>query len=574
MKKQLISASLLALSGLAYGQFLPVGAGSSTNIYRDGQTGFGMNAAPMINKVEIETSTPEDGLMITQTSSGIHGTKGSAALFLNNVTGHKWALFSTGQGNNIGGDHFDIVDYGATPFSNPQNRFFIHGTTGQIGVGTTSPSNKLHISTSTATDDGIHVTQTGSGSGSLYLNNTSTGGKNWALLSTGSGHGLGGGNFGIYDMTTGVDRIFIRSNGNIGIGTTNPTASKLLVQGSPVAIQADAAYYIATASGYIGVSGNGVSNVNTSGWAMGVKGFATGSKENYGGYFSSNGASAGVSSFGVCAEVFNPTLGSTNYGIYSTVGGNGNLGLGPNWAGYFNGDVFTTTGYYPSDRRIKKNIEPIVNSLSIINNLNPVNYNFDVEANPDLNLPGVKQYGFISQEVKEILPELTRLAINPAKYDEKGMEVYPSKEILSLNYDGFIAILAKGMQEQQQIIEAQNKKINALQEQVNSLASSQTGNATEIKQNSGENGFSLDQNIPNPFNQETVISYNLPQQVHSASLVVYDLSGKQIVSFPIEKGGAPITITSEKLAAGIYIYSVMADGKILDSKRMVVADKH
>jgi hypothetical protein len=32
-------------------------------------------------------------------------------------------------------------------------------------------------------------------------------------------------------------------------------------------------------------------------------------------------------------------------------------------------------------------------------------------------------------------------------------------------------------------------------------------------------------------------------------------------------------MTSEKLAAGIYIYSIVADGKVIDSKRMIVADK-
>ncbi|MEO6306049.1 MAG: hypothetical protein ABIP51_23075 [Bacteroidia bacterium] len=42
---------------------------------------------------------------------------------------------------------------------------------------------------------------------------------------------------------------------------------------------------------------------------------------------------------------------------------------------------------------------------------------------------------------------------------------------------------------------------------------------------------------------------------------------------PIEKNSSSITITSEKLAAGIYIYSVIADGKIMDSKIMVVTQK-
>jgi hypothetical protein len=105
-------------------------------------------------------------------------------------------------------------------------------------------------------------------------------------------------------------------------------------------------------------------------------------------------------------------------------------------------------------------------------------------------------------------------------------------------------------------------------------AQNTSGNATGIQQsNSAAEGFALDQNIPNPFSSETVIKYTLPQEIKTASLIVYDLSGKQLTSFPLERTTTSITITSEKLAAGIYIYSVMADGKIMDSKRMIVADK-
>ena len=57
-------------------------------------------------------------------------------------------------------------------------------------------------------------------------------------------------------------------------------------------------------------------------------------------------------------------------------------------------------------------------------------------------------------------------------------------------------------------------------------------------------------------------------------MAVYDLTGKQLTTFPIEqKGSSSLTITSEKLAAGIYIYSIVADGKVVDSKRMIVAEK-
>jgi hypothetical protein len=62
--------------------------------------------------------------------------------------------------------------------------------------------------------------------------------------------------------------------------------------------------------------------------------------------------------------------------------------------------------------------------------------------------------------------------------------------------------------------------------------------------------------------------------VSNSFIGVYYLTGKQIATFPINgNGSSAIKITSENLAAGIYIYSIVADGKIVDSKRMIVAQK-
>jgi len=91
--------------------------------------------------------------------------------------------------------------------------------------------------------------------------------------------------------------------------------------------------------------------------------------------------------------------------------------------------------------------------------------------------------------------------------------------------------------------------------------------------NGASDSFSMDQNIPNPFDGVTVINYHLPQSAGSAYMVVYDLSGKQVADFTLQKDAPSLCISSEKLAAGIYIYSIIADGKIMDSKRMVVTQK-
>jgi len=69
------------------------------------------------------------------------------------------------------------------------------------------------------------------------------------------------------------------------------------------------------------------------------------------------------------------------------------------------------------------------------------------------------------------------------------------------------------------------------------------------------------------------IKYVLPQSVNAAYLTVYDLSGKQLATYALEKNNKSLTISANDLAAGIYLYSVIADGKVMGTKRMVVSAK-
>jgi hypothetical protein len=87
----------------------------------------------------------------------------------------------------------------------------------------------------------------------------------------------------------------------------------------------------------------------------------------------------------------------------------------------------------PSDKNLKKEISNFNSPvLSKILSLNPVNYLMKDEATNSK-----KHFGFLSQEVETIFPEL----------------VMESSSIKLMNYSGLIPILTKGVQEQQQQIE-------------------------------------------------------------------------------------------------------------------------
>ena len=81
----------------------------------------------------------------------------------------------------------------------------------------------------------------------------------------------------------------------------------------------------------------------------------------------------------------------------------------------------------------------------------------------------------------------------------------------------------------------------------------------------------LYQNSPNPFNAETSIRYTLPENVVNAELYIYNLQGNQIRKYSIsERGEGCLHINASELEAGMYIYALIADGKEIDTKRMIL----
>jgi len=80
----------------------------------------------------------------------------------------------------------------------------------------------------------------------------------------------------------------------------------------------------------------------------------------------------------------------------------------------------------------------------------------------------------------------------------------------------------------------------------------------------------LDQNVPNPFAESTIISYFIPENVSSAQIIFTDNSGKVLKTVNItEKGKGMLKVFGQDLSSGIYSYTLVADGKTIDSKSMI-----
>jgi hypothetical protein len=98
-----------------------------------------------------------------------------------------------------------------------------------------------------------------------------------------------------------------------------------------------------------------------------------------------------------------------------------------------------------------------------------------------------------------------------------------------------------------------------------------------IKSN-GPNGAGLSltsakllQNIPNPFNQTTLIGYYLPQNYGQAFLKITSISGQTIKSIVLTgNGNGQLNVQTSQLAAGTYTYTLIVDGNVVDTKEMVL----
>ena len=225
---------------------------------------------------------------------------------------------------------------------------------------------------------------------------------------------------------------------------------------------------------------------------------------------------------------------------------------------FVNGEASAVTWYETSDKRFKENINTIQNPLEKIEKLSGHTYNF-VKDNPlNRNLPQGLNYGFIAQELQETLPELV-------KTDSDGY--------LAVNYNGVIPILVEAIKEMES---KYTQEINALKTEIALLQNPQdpvniVKSASQAESMSFTSTSILYQNVPNPFNADSRIQYFLSDELTSAAIYVYDLQGKQLLVYAdLSKGSGEVVIEAGQLSPGIYNYALIADGQVIDVKKVVV----
>ena len=306
-------------------------------------------------------------------------------------------------------------------------------------------------------------------------------------------------------------------------------------------------------------------------YGVGWKGSTPTNGRSYGVYGYAGNATDGYN-YGAYGYLVSDRDGAAVYGTLD-----GDYEVDGQYAGYFKGDVhiegdLTVDGTYPSsDIKLKKDVRVIEeNVISKLEGLQVIrfkkkHYSEYKELSDTTDLTKITaeleserftkdRIGLIAQELQLTFPEVV-------KETNSGY--------LAVDYNQLIPILVKAITEQQVKLE----ELQAAIESGEALKGAAINTISPDSQSS-EAGISfLYQNAPNPFTEETTVSFSLDEMVGAATLYIYDMSGKQLRSYILhERGDSKINIIGEELDAGMYMYSLVADGALIGTKQMILTD--
>jgi hypothetical protein len=334
----------------------------------------------------------------------------------------------------------------------------------------------------------------------------------------------------------------------------------------------------------IGVSGVGYYGVSAE--SMHPDGAGTNSHGRlYGVYASGEIALSGISAAG---------LHEISYGVYGSaraLEGNPNPASGgyfisdngrgitaiasADYAGYFEGNVYTTGLYETSDEKLKENVSDFGEATSLLSTLHPKQYQFSTDDRfKGLHLPKGKHYGLIAQEVEKVMPELVKESkqmLHPLTLDSSNRHnPKASKEFIKIkavNYTGLIPVMIRSMQEMDSTLREKDKQILELKKEIDEIK--EIVSRLDRSYNPTTSAW-MTQNTPNPVIAGTTIKYFIPQDIRAARILISNAKGQQIQVYNVS-GTGTVNFSAATLPSGTYTYTLVGDGETLSTKKLIIA---
>ncbi len=283
-----------------------------------------------------------------------------------------------------------------------------------------------------------------------------------------------------------------------------------------------------------------------------------------GSYNTAFGARAGMNLVGTC-YLYNATA----LGYNTSITASNQVRIGNSSVTSIGGQVAWTI---LSDGRFKRNVKKDVAGLDFINQLNPVSYTLDKDAiDKFLGIPDSvrienvaarktpqQQIGFVAQEVEAI--------VKKSGYVFSGVETPQNEnDPYTIRYDEFVVPLVKAVQELTAYSKDQQKEIGELKRQLGN------DNSTAFLGDIRPTGVVLFQDDSNPGTSSIQIPIALPEGIRQANVVISTLKGKPLKDILVnERGDTTVKFSDNEFSPGMYFYSLIADGKVVDTKRLIL----
>lgn len=363
-------------------------------------------------------------------------------------------------------------------------------------------------------------------------------------------------------------QLTVYHNGNVNIGSEQPTSNVSLSVGNVA--YSDTTYHVSLglhnpASGCYNIGGEGVAyspTTRNTGRAFGLRGVAGNCTSGY--------------NFGVLGALQGSQAGAAIFG--TTSGKTLGLRVDERYAGYFDGNVKVTGSLQGNvvnsaevNAKSTQTLRPINSALDGIASANPFMYIVRTQV-PGIGTGVVPDSATLtgtvaptSDPVVSFGKSYYALDVNAVKQSFPALIIKDAQGNEYVNYTQLVPILVQAIKELK-------TELDDLKEAVASSGTRKVNAATNIATNTLDEGWgSISQNTPNPFTGQSTVRVSVPDDASDAYVDILTLNGASVKRIPVSNGLSEVSLSSFEFAPGTYLYTLVVNGKVSETRRMVVS---